>query len=74
MESGMFGVETTGVTLRAGSWDSWRSRKGEEVEELRDQRMRRIHEVELEIRIIMGMVLGEVTGIQMPISSRNEVE
>lgn len=40
----MLGVETTvGVTLRAGSWDSWRSRKGEEVEELRDQRMRRIH-------------------------------
>lgn len=36
--------------------------------------MRRIHYVDSEIRIIIGVVLGKVTVNQMPTSSRNEVE
>lgn len=64
-----------GVTVRARSWDSWRrSGKGEDVEELRDRSMRRIHYVDSEIRMIMGMVLGKVTVIQGPTSSRNDVD
>lgn len=40
-----------GVTVRGGSWDSWRrSRKEDNVEEVRDQSMRRIHSVDVEIR------------------------
>ena len=76
MEGRTFDIEIMDdVIVRAGSLESWtRSRKGEDAEELRDQRTRRIHCVDSEIRVITGMVLGKVTVIQVPTSSRNEME